>query len=141
MDWVNGMAACRRMERALEQLVEQVKKDVELANELEYTKNAGWSFEAKDVVHGGVQVVCKYRGMDTPVAFFGRQHNPHDGIEVLIGPPNLPDKPPEQVFVSQEWNAERGTCGLFVDGKPIELWQISQRALARFVFPAVPGVA
>ena len=34
MDWVNGMAACRRMERALEQLVEQVKKDVELANEL-----------------------------------------------------------------------------------------------------------
>ena len=136
MDWVNGIASCR-IERALEQLVEQVKKDVDRANELELTKNPGWAFEAKDVRYGGVQVVCKYRGMDTEVAVFGMQHDPDVGIEILTRPlHSRGNESPDRVVVSQEWNAKDGTCGLFVDGEPVELWQISQRALARFFFPS-----
>ena len=52
-------------------------------------------------------------------------------IDVAMGGSSI-----DSMRVSHQWDAETASCNLQVDGKTIELWKISQRALSPLFFGA-----
>ena len=130
-DWVRARAACS-VETTLLELLVLVEHDVGVANELDAEVRADYTFEAISGT-GRFTVRTAREGQgDFRDQRFVTFESRDEGILVFSGAVNNPHKPkpaPEFLIVPR-WDTKKGKCELLIDGKPCELWQISQRALA-----------
>lgn len=123
VDWITERMRCNG-QGVLYLLRERVELDVKRANKIRE------GLLALDVNSGpGCFTVCRSRS-------FGQSHcvvfalRSHDGSVLVDG--IGPDCP---FTVTHEWDEATSTCKLIVEEKPVEPWQVSQRALTPLISP------
>lgn len=125
-NWVAERAKCT-IEGAFEELYMRVKEDVCALDSVRYKKkNRVFDVERKN---DNEFVVCCFRG-NPP------KRDP-DGIRFYRNLKYLSFRPTnedESIVVTMKWNQKNVRCDYFIDGKKVEMWQISQRALCEFFF-------
>ena len=128
-NWVAERAKCD-LEFVFTALNDIVKRDVEEISKVEPEKRHAFTFEFQDVSDLSVRRFEITRH-DNSVPFrrktsvFFTQLD--TGIE--IGSAN-----DEKFQVIAEWDEQKASCRLTVDGVTLEPWQVSQKALASFFF-------
>ena len=136
-DWVAEIARCSP-EDALLDLAEVVEADAARMNELPESLREGCVFQFERGSHGtaffSVTRACPdVRRLDQAVTFQAME----DSIRIA---PHASDKFFE-IKVSSVWDEESGRRILMVEDEPLELWQISYRALYDLFFGFQDGPA
>ncbi|MDE0372297.1 MAG: hypothetical protein OXI73_07120 [Rhodospirillales bacterium] len=119
MNWVKARGSCT-IRSTFKALRERVKADVDEFNRLEEA-DRGCIFAADErgrdffSVRSTGNGAVRFQANHTCIAVAGTAQD--NGFSVTL-----------------RWDDESDTCHLLVDGQPLELWQISKRALTPLLF-------
>ena len=121
VDWVGARRNCALEPVALA-LMKRVKDDVDRASR-PYADGCGF------------QVLG-----DSDRFFVAREREPRHGAvtfcrDMKANCVRITREGRAELVVTWEWKAETLECGILLDGKPTELWKISQTALCDLFFP------
>ena len=125
-NWVDERGRCT-LSSKFDEVIEAVRYDVEQVNKIVQGVRHGQLFAVKECREGYVQV-CRYS-----------ETRPNDSSGYvtfkLCKRKIVVHLPGEITFdVIPRWNEEEIRCELLIDGKPQELWSISQKVLGGFFF-------
>ena len=126
-NWVDERGRCT-LESKFKELIETVCSDVEEVKKQISRVRHGQLFTVEEPDEKGFIRVRRYP-----------EHRPNDAsgyVNFELGKKKITVHLPDEVSfnVIPEWNEEELRCDLLIDGKPQELWRISQRALGSFFF-------
>ena len=127
-NWVNERARCTLSSKFAE-LLDTVKFDVEEVNRTPSPRRHGQLFK----------VECKSDSCTLVRRFRENSSNETSGnVTFEIKEREIHIHLPERVTfqIMPKWNEESLSCDLLLDEKPMDLWQISQKALGGFFFEA-----
>ena len=132
-NWVAERAKCN-LELTFDALCQIVKRDVGEMNKLSPKRRRGHTFEFDECAAGPEPVLRVRRfpegepdSEDAHWVIF-RQTINAIFVEPMIAPKET------RYEVTPKWNAESGSCELFIGNDVLEVWQVSQRALSPLFF-------
>lgn len=128
-NWVLRRHSCS-VEGIFDCLVRRFRKDVGIMNK-ELSSNGEDVFSV-EIMNGGSKAIVR-RVASTP---FMNRFSAIQQVELQMRGENelIVRYGPSRFIITSEWIQETATCQLHIDGKPAELWQISQKALSDLFF-------
>ena len=125
-NWVNERARCT-LEAKFEELIEAVRFDVEEVKKAVSSVRHGQLFSIESDEKGCVRV---RRYPDK------RPDDSSGNVTFALSRRKITVHLPGEISfeIVPRWNEAQVQCDLLVDGEPLELWRISQKALGNFFF-------